>query len=122
MAISIQEPSLLIRIPKLFRTGMSSRNLYDATRGAWKLGRRQRARLAFAVDSGIVREVYEIENWHPAGSTQYVARKFENVDIQGSWEFTGRVASADVRDKYVGQSVADYFPRGARAPVIYVNL
>lgn len=123
MVVEIEEPSLLIRIPKLFRAGMSGQDLYDATRGVWKLGqRRQGARLAFAVDSGLIREVYEIERWHPAGTTPYVSRKFDAADVRGRWEFTGRVASRDVRDRYVGESVTGYFRRGARAPVIYVNV
>jgi hypothetical protein len=119
----IEEPSLLIRIPKLYRQGMSGDDLYDATRGVWKLGkRREQARLAFAVDSGLVREVYEIEAWHPAGSTSYKSRKLEDVAIAGRWEFTGRVAHPDVRRRYIGESVSEHFKRGARAPVIYVNL
>jgi hypothetical protein len=123
MAIAIEEPSLLIRIPKLFHAGMSAQDLYDATRGVWKLGyRREGAKLAFAVNAGVIREEYEIEKWHPAGSTAYATRKFEDSDIRGRWEFTGQVASPELREKYVGESVADYFKRGARAPVTYVNL
>ena len=68
--MEVAEPSLLIRIPRLYREGMSARELYDATRGVWKLGRRREgAQLALAVESGAVREVYEIHEWHPAGST-----------------------------------------------------
>jgi len=121
--MKIQEPSLLVRIPKLYRQGMSSQELYDATRGVWKLGRRREgAQLAFAVESGIVREVYEIDRWHPAGSTSYVSRKAEDVALPGRWEFTGRVAASEIRERYVGESVAHYFKPGARAPVLYVNL
>ena len=121
--MEIEEPALLIRIPKLFRPGMSGHDLYEATRGVWKLGRRREsARLALAVESGIVREVYEIQAWHPAGSTSYASRRPEDTSIRGRWEFTGKVASAEIRDKYVGESVAHYFKRGAQAPIIYVNL
>ena len=102
---------------------MTTRELYDATRGVWRLGKRRlRAKLAFAVDSGLVREVYEIESWHEAGSTLYASRKTEDVTIPGRWEFTGRVASPDLRRRYVGGSVAEFFKKGARAPVFYVNL
>jgi hypothetical protein len=121
--MDIEEPSLLIRIPKLYRHGMSARELYDATRGVWKLGpRRKGAHLAFAVESGLVREVYEIDEWHPAGSTEYAFRRLEDVAIPGRWEFTGSVANSDIRRRYVGESVAHYFLRGAQAPVFYVNL
>ena len=71
-------------IPKLFRPGMSGQDLYEATRGVWKLGRRRKgARFAFAVESGIVREVYEIQAWHPAGSTAYASRKPEDTSFEG---------------------------------------
>ena len=121
--MEIAEPSLLIRIPRLYREGMSARELYDSTRGVWKLGRRREgAQLALAVESGVVREVYEIHEWHTAGSTEYAFRKHEEVALPGRWEFTGSVAGPDIRRRYVGESVAHYFKRGARAPVLYVNL
>lgn len=53
---------MLIRIPQLYRPGMSREALYEATRGHWKVGpRRERAEFAMAVAGGIVREVYEID-------------------------------------------------------------
>lgn len=36
-------------------------------------------------------------------------------------EFLGRVAEAEVRDAYVGTSVAAQFPQGLQNPVVYVN-
>ena len=69
-SVQIQEPSLLIRINKLYHPRMSSQELYDITRSACKIGpRREGAELAFAVFEGIIREVYEISHWLPAGST-----------------------------------------------------
>lgn len=102
---------------------MSSRDLYEATRGVWKLGRRREgAQVALAVQSGVILEVYEIHAWHPAGSTPYASRQYEDVNLPGRWEFTGAVAPTDVRDRYIGESVAQYLRPGARAPVLYVNL
>ena len=96
--------------------------LYDATRGVWKLGsRRSRAKYALAVFEGVARQVYEIEGWHPAGTTPYKTRTQESVDRPGRWEFTGRVASDDLRSWYVGSSVGAYFPQGLQSPVVYVH-
>ena len=53
---------------------------------------------------------------------QYAFRKHEDVALPGRWEFTGSVAGPDIRRRYVGESVAHYFKRGAQAPVLYVNL
>ena len=69
----------------------------------------------------LVREVYEIHGWHPAATTPSDTRPLRDVQIEGRWEFTGAVAPAVVRDRYVGRSVAHYFPGGAANPVTYVN-
>jgi hypothetical protein len=67
--VTVTEPSILIRINRLYRYGMSIQELYEATRGVWKLGtRRVQAHYAFAVYRGVVREVYQIEGWHPSVS------------------------------------------------------
>ena len=78
---------LLIRINQRYRHGMSARELYEATRGIWKLSpsHAEQASYAFAVFEGIVREVYAIDKWHPAGirSTK-----------RGIWTSTLRARSA----------------------------
>ena len=100
----------------------SPEELYEATRGVWKIGdRRDDARYAFAVAGGIVREVYRISQWHPAGSTPYITRPASDVQVLGRWEFTGVVAPGAVRDKYLGRSVAHYFAQGNVNPITYVN-
>lgn len=120
--VTVEVPALLIRINRLYRHNMSEQELYEATRGVWKLGPRcTKARYAFAVFEGVVREVYEIESWHPAATTPYVTRDASQLKTHGRQEFVGRVAGAAIRDAYVGRSVADYFKHGLRSPVVYVN-
>ncbi len=119
----IDVPALLIRIDRLYRHGMSALELYEATRGVWKLGRkRELAQYAFAVFEGVVREVYDIESWHPAGSTVYTTRSKADVALPGRWEFVAQIAHDGVRTKYLGRSVAAYLARGGRNPVVYVNI
>ena len=119
--MKIDEPTMLIRIPQLYRPGMSRGALYEATRGHWKVGpRRERAELAMAVADGIVREVYEIDAWHPAGTTPEAARVHREAPPD-RWEFTGRVADESIRRRYIGGSVKDYFRRGNQNPFAYVN-
>lgn len=121
--VSIEDPVLLIRINRLYRYDMSDRALYEATRGIWKLGtRREKAQYAFAVFEGVVREVYEIREWYPAGTLEYETRDEELSDKRHErWEFEGEVAPKAIRDKYLNRSVADYLPRGSQNPVRYVN-
>lgn len=119
--VEVRDPSLLIRINDLYRHGMPERELYEATRGIWKLGKnREQARYAMAVFTGVVREVYRIDGWHAAGTTLYESR--DQTELRESTdrvEFIGVRAPEEVRARYVGKSVAAYFPRGGRAPVIY---
>lgn len=121
--IEILHPVLLIRISRLYRDGMSARELYDATRGVWKVSaRREGARYALAVHDGLVREVYEVTEWLPAGSTEYVASRVTKDSHRGRWEFVGSVAPVAVRSRYLGESVAHYFEPGNQNPVRYVNV
>jgi uncharacterized protein (DUF433 family) len=120
--IQITHPVILIRINRQFRPGMSSAEMYDSTRGVWRVGqRRERARYAFAVFKGVVHEVYEIDAWHPAGSTVYKTGRQGDMNVPGRWEFTGRRAEESIRSQYVGKSVRAYLPWGLANPVVYVN-
>ena len=120
--VAVDVPTLLIRINRLYRYNMTPQELYEATRGVWKLGARcTKAQYAFAVFEGVVREVYAIESWHPAGTTPYMTRDASQLKTAGRREFLGRVADAVVRDAYAGRSVASQFPPGLQSPVVYVN-
>jgi uncharacterized protein len=120
--VRILEPSILIRITELYRPQMSAAELYDGTRASWKLGRkRERAKYAFAVFEGVVREVYEITAWLPAGST-FNSRDPHGVRSRNRWEFVGRLAPEKVRGRYLNRDVSDYFNQGARNQVSYVKV
>ena len=121
--VTITHPSLLININREFRYGMSTIELYDATRCAWKLGaNREEVEYAMSVYRGIVREVYRVVGWHPGGQT--MRGKDEDgrpPHREGRWEFVGHVADESIRKKYLGRSVSQYFPSGSQNPVKYVG-
>ena len=120
--VTVAEPAILIRIAQLYEPGMSADQLYEATRGVWKIGkRRESVRFALAVAHGVVREVYEIGCWHPAASTNYTTRPIRSVTVKGRWEFTGKLAPPAIRAKYLGQSVAHYLAKGNANPILYIN-
>lgn len=120
--VEVDDPALLIRINQLYRPGMSAVALYEATRGVWRVGdRRDGVKYALAVFDGIVREVYEVQEWYPAGTTRYSTRDRDALPLAGRWEFTGRPAPDVTRQKYVGRSVAAYFTKGQQNPLVYVN-
>jgi hypothetical protein len=117
----ISEPAILIRINRLYRYGISPGELYDATRGTWVVGeRRQQAEYAVAVYQNIVREVYRIAQWLRAGSTFRGNYPEGDADAK-RWEFVGTRAGAEIREKYVGRAVDNYFAKYSRNPVQYVN-
>ncbi|CAN5472475.1 hypothetical protein BH11ARM1_BH11ARM1_11190 [soil metagenome] len=120
--VDFNEPCLLVRIPKLWRADMSPGELYDATRGVWRLGERRNAvRFVLAVHNGVVWEAFEVSRWFPAGTTEYRDRASFDIDIEGRWEFTGQLASTSIRGLVIGGSVAGLFARGNSNPVKYLN-
>lgn len=117
--VKITEKAILIRINQLFRYGMSSIELYDATRGIWKVGaNRKNVCYAFSVFQGIVREVYKIIAWFPAGSTLSTR---DDVNDPDRWEFIGNTASEKIRKKYINGSVTHYLKK-SQNPIAYVNV
>jgi hypothetical protein len=119
----ITEPVILLNLNQLYRPGMSGPDLYDVTRGVWRVGtQRSRADFALAVANGKVVEIYQIHQWHPAATTPYLSGRQDQSDPRYAkrWEFTGVVAPSEVRDKYLGRSVKHYL-LGAQNPIRYLN-
>lgn len=126
--IDIGVPSILIRINQAFRYSISPIELYDYTRGQWKLNldRAGNAKYAFAVYQVIIQEVYEILNWYPANATfnvrtNLIDRKPEER-IKGRYEFIGNLAKESIRAKYKYRSVEHYFKKGNSNPIMYVGV
>ena len=68
-----------------------------------------------------MREVYRIDGWFPAGSTEYLTRPLGEVTRPGRREFTGQVAEQAVRVKYLEKNVTAYFSGSSQNPLKYVN-
>jgi len=116
---------LLIRINQLFRHGMDPEELYEATRGVWKIGaRRNSIRYVLALYQGVVKEVYAVEGWRPANWRVYrfraeelKAREKQDAD---RWQFEGSVAKEPIRSRYLGKDVSKYLVKGGMNPIQYV--
>jgi len=120
--VIIREPSVLIRINMLYKFDMSDEETYHITRGVWRMGiRRESVHYAFAVYEGVIKGVYEIEQWFPAGTTEYPNHPTFGKDSPGRWEFTGGKAKKGIWKKYVNKSANNYFSKNAQNPVRYVN-
>lgn len=122
----VDDDVILIIINKRYRSNMSADELYEATKGMWVAGRRrEKAKYAFAVFKGIVREIYEIQQWYPAGTLPYhyrdVNESLNRHKNKNRWEFEGRKADENIRQKYLQQSVRCYLPKGHQSPIKYIN-
>lgn len=118
---NIDIPAMLIRINKKYRDNISAEELLEVTQGIWKVGhRREKARYAFAVYKGIIKEVYRIDRWFPAGTLEYKHRTdIKDRKCSGRWEFEGGLAEDFIRERFVGKACV--FKRGHQSPIVYVN-
>lgn len=104
-AITITEPTIIININKRYIRFMSDIDLYEATKQSWKLGNKKKdARFVIASYHGLVREVYEIENWYK---------------VNDRWGFNGKVANKEIVDKYKNNSLENYIKHGNQNPIRY---
>ena len=109
----IDEPVVAININQQYPHAKNADELFKCTSGIWRLSRERanKARYAFAVYQGVIKEVYEIEEWIPA--TQATLRYWREREREqgndfsgtheGRSEFKGRSAPEAVRTKYVGR-------------------
>lgn len=117
-----QENVMLIRINKLYHNEMTPYELYEITRAYWRVNLEQakKVRYALAVYYGMVLEVYEIAEWLPAFSTMMNHRVDNSEELKNRYEFVGRIASDDIRNKYKDKSVANIFSKGEQNPIRYI--
>ena len=125
----IEEPVVAININRQYpRAKNNAEDLYQATRSMWRLNREraERARYAFAVYQGEIKEVYEIERWMPASEdTRRYWRERENLQgddfretHDGRSEFIGKLAPDAIRERYVGKRMP---VRHSQNPIRYFN-
>lgn len=112
--ITIAEPAILVLPNKLFTRNISATRLYEITRGNWVVGdRRNRAKYAFCIYRGIVREIYKINQWFP------IPARDPETKTQDRWRFKGEVSWE--LQHYKGGSVEAYLKPRAQNPVRYIN-
>ncbi len=124
---NITEPVILVTINKYYRREMPADILYEMTRGNWKLSqRREKAKYAFAVYRGIIREVYRIDRWYPQTHDSEKRKKWI-FELTGEifdggktrWQFDGVIAAELQHYKYC--STGKDQTVGAQNPIRYVN-
>ncbi len=84
--------------------------LYNATRHCWKISlvNAKKCPYILAVIDGIVREVFEVENWILV------------EDSDGRYEFNGHIAKEEIRQLFKGFKIpSKYRKRGQASPILY---
>ena len=122
--VKITDPVILIRVNQLYRHGMSAPELYEITRGVWKLDfeRASAMKYVLAVYEGVVREVYEVGKWQHAQIGGFLTRTdIVPEDAKGRIEFVGKVAHEVIRQKYLLGDVTAYTKVSLQAPCLYIN-
>lgn len=95
---------LLDDLPK---AGMTESYLYERTRGCWKnIPINKAPKYAYATHLGVVKQVYEIYSWVPAGTQEYFFfNTEEKMALTDRKEFVGRIAPKEISRRYVGNLI-----------------
>lgn len=104
--IDKEHQGLAFLLNSTYKSGMSELELFEATRGVWRnVPRDSSIKYAYATYGGLIKEVYEIYSWVPAGTQQYFTRSFEDSGLKQRWEFIGKKAPQFIREKYIGKVI-----------------
>ena len=80
---------------------------YEATRGCWRISMPNIETYPYvlSVTDGLVKEVYKVNEWHVKGERK---------------EFSGVVAPDEIRNRFIGKRIPDYYSKKVMAsPVLY---
>jgi len=129
VATDVDEPVVAINIAEQYPQVKNADELYNCTRGFWRLKREsaEKASYAFAVYKGVIKEVYEIDSWEPAKvqTGQISLSKLNSQTIEtgtpinfGRYQFVGKIASENIRNKYVERHIPIVH---GQSPILYFN-
>lgn len=114
----VKESLILICIRRCYRGG--EKNIYDCTRGTWKMRKdaAKKHHLVLAHSDGIVLGAYRPKTWQVATKENFPWLSSDELDRIG---FIGAEAS-DVWSHYVGKRIPERYRRpGAAYPIRYVD-
>jgi serine/threonine protein kinase len=125
----IDESVVVININQQFPYVRNADDLYNCTRSMWRIDRARasRARYAFSVYQGEIKEVYTVDRWMPAtdetirywqGRNKEQGKYFPPEVDHGRSEFVGKIAPEHIRKKYVGKQMPK---RHSQNPILYFN-
>ena len=95
---------------------MDKHRLYDVTRCYWRINpHNKKIDYVLSTNDGIIREVYKVAVWLPAGST--IRYGYPEEKAKGRYEFVGTIA--EEMQHLIGKRIK--LPFGLQNPCIYTN-
>ena len=94
-----------------YTPNMGDLELFEITRGIWpksqkSVAEKRNAKFAYATHKGVIKEIYEIYEWVPAGTQQYFTRILNPERLaKCPFEFVGRKAPKELRELYNGKII-----------------
>ena len=122
IVIPFEHRGLAFLLNKTYKSGMTSLELFERTRGVWRgVPVEKDLPFAYATYAGIVKEVYKINCWLPAGTQQYFTRDQARIESKAKrLEFVGSLAPDEVRGLYIGKKIKKQ--RSYAQPFVVVGL
>lgn len=116
----ITENVIAIKINQAYRENMTELDLYEVTRGYWKVDvkRAEKADYVFSVYKGMIKEVYKVKEWLPSGTIPRPTLPDAETPAD-RYEFVGEIAEENIRDKYIEKSIANLYRKGEANPIKY---
>ena len=71
----------------------------------WTKKQPETVKYDYATYRSIIKEVYEIYTWVPAGTQQYFTRELDPEKVAKRHEFVGKKAPQEIRNKYIGKLI-----------------
>ena len=100
-----EHSGVAILINKDYKPTFGALETFEITRGIWPQSQKtisKDAKYAYATFGGVVKEIYEIHSWVPAGTQQYFTIEHSKERLKKcTCEFIGKIASDEIRDLYL---------------------
>lgn len=107
--VKSEHKGVSILINRDYRPTFGDLETFEITRGIWTkkmVTITGESKFAYATFKGVVKEVYEIHSWVPAGTQEYFTRNLDPKRMQTArWEFVGKKAPEEIRRLYVGKII-----------------
>ena len=109
----IKDKVILLSVAQTYKPYMDESVVYDIAKQAWNLDKsdqpKEVAEYALAIYQNIVKGVFSIDKWKRA--------MFESP----KWEFEGKIAPDDIRDRYLDKKIVRAFGEGQYESFRYLN-